>query len=63
MIGFDHSEVSRYIHPKLATIDYSMYKWGAVAAEKLLALLAGKVAVNEMIYTTLVRGESGGDPF
>lgn len=61
LIGFDHSEVSRYIHPRLATIDYSMYKWGSVAAEKVLALLAGHDSMNEMIYTTLVRGESAGD--
>lgn len=61
LVGFDHSEVSRYIHPKLATIDYSMYKWGSVAAEKILALLAGEDPTDEMIYTTLVRGESAGD--
>lgn len=61
LIGFDHSEVSRYIHPRLATIDYSMYKWGSVAAEKILTLLSGENTVDEMIYTTLVRGESGGD--
>lgn len=58
IIGFDHSEVSRYIQPRLATVDYSMYKWGAVAAEKILALLEGTPAKSERIYTTLIRGES-----
>ena len=61
LIGFDNSEVSRYIHPRLASIDYSMYKWGSVSADKLLSLLKGKPAENEMIYTTLIRGKSGGE--
>ncbi|EHL2576143.1 LacI family transcriptional regulator, partial [Listeria monocytogenes] len=34
------------------------YKWGAVAADKLVELLEGGKAENEIIYTTRISGPS-----
>ncbi|GKS12154.1 LacI family transcriptional regulator [Paenibacillus chitinolyticus] len=61
IIGFDNIELSAYVSPRLATIDYSKHKWGALAAEQLLKLIAGEKVEHERIYVTLVRGESVGD--
>lgn len=58
IIGFDNIELTRYTQPRLATIDYSERKWGAVSAEHLLRLLAGEPAENERIYVTLITGDS-----
>ncbi|MFD2611230.1 LacI family DNA-binding transcriptional regulator [Paenibacillus gansuensis] len=60
LIGFDNIEVMEYTTPRLATIDYSKKKWGALAAEQLLKLLSGESVENERIYVTLVKGESVG---
>lgn len=54
LIGFDNTEVGQYLQPRLATIEYSKYKWGAVAAEKLLKLLEGEQVADEIIYTSLI---------
>ncbi|MBA3927017.1 LacI family DNA-binding transcriptional regulator [Listeria rustica] len=54
VIGFDNTEVGQYLHPRLATIEYSKYKWGAVAAEKLLKLLEDEMVEDEIIYTSLI---------
>ena len=62
LIGFDNIELSRYIQPRLATIDYSKRKWGSLAAEQLIKLIAGEDVENERIYVTLVEGDSIGDP-
>jgi LacI family transcriptional regulator len=58
IIGFDNIEVAQYIQPRLATIDYSEQKWGALAAEHLLKLLADDSVENERIYVTLIEGNS-----
>lgn len=58
IIGFDNIEVARYIQPRLATIDYSEQKWGALAAEHLLKLLADETVENERIYVSLIEGDS-----
>ncbi|PAE26678.1 MULTISPECIES: LacI family DNA-binding transcriptional regulator [Bacillaceae] len=58
IIGFDNIELSRYTQPRLATIDYSERKWGAVSAEHLLKLIAGEPFENERIYVTLIPGDS-----
>ncbi|EUJ50923.1 LacI family DNA-binding transcriptional regulator [Listeria fleischmannii] len=58
IIGFDNRDVGAYLNPRLATIDYSKYKWGAVAAEKLIKLLTHTETENEIIYTSLIRGGS-----
>ncbi|MFD2614914.1 LacI family DNA-binding transcriptional regulator [Paenibacillus gansuensis] len=58
LIGFDNIEMMDYTTPRLATIDYSKKKWGALAAEQLLKLIAGESVENERVYVTLVKGES-----
>jgi LacI family transcriptional regulator len=58
IIGFDNIEISRYTQPRLATIDYSEQKWGAVSAEHLLKLLANEPVEDERIYVTLIPGDS-----
>ncbi|OFG30696.1 LacI family transcriptional regulator [Listeria monocytogenes] len=58
IIGFDNTDISEYLVPRLATIEYSKYKWGAVAADKLVELLEGGKAENEIIYTTRISGPS-----
>jgi LacI family transcriptional regulator len=58
IIGFDNIELARYTQPRLATIDYSKRKWGAIASEQLLKLIANKPVEHERIYVTLIEGES-----
>ncbi|MFC7678694.1 LacI family DNA-binding transcriptional regulator [Paenibacillus sp. GCM10028914] len=58
LIGFDNIELARYMQPRLATIDYSKRKWGALAAEQLIKLIAGETVENERIYVTLIEGDS-----
>lgn len=58
IIGFDNIELTRYTQPRLATIDYSERKWGALGAENLLKLIANEHVENEKIYVTLISGES-----
>lgn len=58
LVGFDDTEVSHYVTPRLTTIRYSKEKWGAMAAAKLIAMLKGEKVKNEIIRTHLVRGES-----
>lgn len=58
VIGFDNLEISQYIQPRLATIDYSKRKWGAVAAEHLLKLISDELVESERIYVTLIPGAS-----
>lgn len=58
IIGFDNIELTQYTHPRIATIDYSKRKWGAIASEQLLKLIAGEEVEHERIYVTLVPGDS-----
>jgi LacI family transcriptional regulator len=58
IIGFDNIELTQYTQPRLATIDYSERKWGAVSAEHLLNLIAKEPVENERIYVTLIPGDS-----
>ncbi|MCD7035149.1 LacI family transcriptional regulator [Metabacillus sp. GX 13764] len=58
IIGFDNIEVSQYASPRLSTIDYSKHKWGALAAEQLLKLIASEPIDHERIYVSLVKGDS-----
>ncbi|HEY4392086.1 MAG TPA: LacI family DNA-binding transcriptional regulator [Paenibacillus sp.] len=60
LIGFDNIELSRYMQPRLATIDYSKRKWGALAAEQLIKIISGEPVEHERIYVTLVHGASVG---
>ncbi|MEC0229800.1 LacI family DNA-binding transcriptional regulator [Paenibacillus alba] len=61
IIGFDNIELTEYTQPRLATIDYSKRKWGALASEQLIKLIAGETVEHERVYVTLVAGESVGD--
>lgn len=61
LVGFDNTTVSEYLVPSLTTIEYSKHKWGAVAASKLLELIQGEKTENELIYTSLIRGNSVGE--
>jgi LacI family transcriptional regulator len=58
IIGFDNIELSHYIQPRLATVDFSKRKWGALASEQLLKLISSGSAENERIYCSLVKGDS-----
>ncbi|KFN10241.1 periplasmic binding s and sugar binding domain of LacI family protein [Paenibacillus macerans] len=60
LIGFDNIELTNYMQPRLATINYSKRKWGALAAEQLIKILAGEQVEHERIYVTLIKGESVG---
>jgi len=58
LIGFDNIELSQFAKPRLATIDYSMRKWGALASQQLLNMIAGEPVESERIYVSLIEGES-----
>ncbi|MCM3173201.1 LacI family DNA-binding transcriptional regulator [Paenibacillus sp. MER 99-2] len=58
VIGFDNIELSSYVSPRLVTIDYSKLKWGSLAAEQLIKLMAGEPVEHERIYVQLVGGGS-----
>ncbi|MBS4194886.1 LacI family DNA-binding transcriptional regulator [Lederbergia citri] len=58
IIGFDHTELSQYVTPKLATVDYSKRKWGALAAKNLLKLLSNQKVAKEIIPVSLIKGGS-----
>ncbi|MDQ6420197.1 LacI family DNA-binding transcriptional regulator [Paenibacillus sp. LHD-117] len=60
VVGFDHIDISDYMQPRLATVDYSERRWGALAAEQLVKLIACEGAEHERIYVSLVEGESVG---
>lgn len=58
IIGFDNIELSHYMQPRLSTIDFSKRKWGALATEQLLKLIASGAVENQRIYCSLVKGNS-----
>lgn len=58
LIGFDNMELTQYTQPRLATIDYSKHKWGSIASEQLLKLIASEEIEQERIYVTLIKGAS-----
>ncbi|MFC5468087.1 LacI family DNA-binding transcriptional regulator [Cohnella suwonensis] len=58
LIGYDNIEPARYMRPRLATIDYSMRKWGALAAEQLLKMIGGEPVESERVYVKLIEGDS-----
>ncbi|MBP1972204.1 LacI family transcriptional regulator [Cohnella thailandensis] len=60
LVGFDNIELARYMRPRLATIDYSMTKWGALAAEQLLKMIGGEPVETERVYVRLMEGDSVG---
>lgn len=60
VIGFDNIELTKYLQPRLATVDYSRAKWGAAAAEHLLRILAGDPIEHELMQVKLIEGGSVG---
>ncbi|NGZ75984.1 LacI family DNA-binding transcriptional regulator [Saccharibacillus alkalitolerans] len=60
LIGFDNIELTKYLQPRLATVDYSRAKWGAAAAEHLLKILAGEPVEHERLQVRLIEGGSVG---
>ncbi len=58
LMGFDNIEMGTFMVPRLATISYSKHRWGMVAAEKLMQLIRGEAAEDEVIYTSFVAGDS-----
>jgi len=58
IVGFDNIELAQFVQPRLATIDYSMRKWGALASEQLLKMIAGDPVDHERVYVTLIKGDS-----
>ena len=58
LIGFDNSEISAFVQPRLATISYSKHRWGMLAAEKIIQLIAGEETDDDHIYTSFIEGPS-----
>lgn len=58
VVGFDFIETCQYVHPSLASINYSKRNWGAVAAEQLIKLIEDQPFENERIYVNLIKGGS-----
>ena len=58
VIGFDHTEISRYITPKLSTVDYSMYKWGEKAAMSIIKILEDELIEHQVVDTVYIKGAS-----
>jgi len=62
IIGFDNTLLSRYVTPRLTTIDLSTKEIGKLAAEKLLEIInrenKGKGYVKEVCKTKLIVRES-----
>ncbi|WP_058303105.1 LacI family DNA-binding transcriptional regulator [Gorillibacterium timonense] len=60
VIGFDNIEVSQYLYPRLATIEYSKQRWGELASQQLIKLIAGEQVEQERVYVKLIEGQSVG---
>lgn len=58
LIGFDNIDISAFVQPRLATISYSKHRWGMLAAEKIIQLIAGEKTEDEHIYTSFIDGDS-----
>ncbi|WP_207694913.1 LacI family sugar-binding transcriptional regulator [Enterococcus sp. DIV0212c] len=58
LIGFDNIDISAFVHPRLATISYSKHRWGMLAAEKIIQLIAGEETDDDHIYTSFIDGPS-----
>src|SRR5690606_22481884 len=62
LIGFDHIDVLKYVHPKLTTVEYHIEEMGRAAVTRLLQKLVGSRAGGEhkevIIDFTMTEGES-----
>lgn len=58
VISFDNSSFAGLMHPRLTTLDHPKDRFGALAAEKLLHMMAGQKEESEELPWTLVQRES-----
>ncbi|MGM0217305.1 LacI family DNA-binding transcriptional regulator [Enterococcus sp. AZ126] len=58
LLGFDNIDISAFVQPRLATISYSKHRWGMLAAEKIIQLIAGEETEDDHIYTSFIEGAS-----
>lgn len=58
--GFDHTLISEYTVPSLATISYSKKEWAILSAKTLIDLLKNHSVTDKMIPTSFISGESLG---
>lgn len=62
LIGFDHIDVLKYVHPKLTTVEYHIEEMGRAAVTRLLQKLDGNQPEAEhkevIIDFTMIEGES-----
>ena len=61
IISFDNAEISGLCHPGLTTLAHPKQRFGARAAEKMLAMLEGRKEESETMKWTLVERESAPD--
>lgn len=58
LVGFDNTELAKYMEPSLTTIDYSTTRWGRIATDHLLRLLKDEKPQPEKIKVKLAKGGS-----
>ena len=58
VVGFDNIELANYMNPRLTSINYSMSRWGRIATQNLLQLLAGTKAPQEKLSVKITQGGS-----
>jgi len=59
--GFDDSDIARYVYPSLTSVATDAVEWGAAAARRLLAVIAGgELDDSELAPAHLVARESTG---
>ncbi|MCI3027967.1 LacI family transcriptional regulator [Desemzia sp. C1] len=58
--GFDHTLISKYAVPSLATISYSKQEWAFLSAKTLFALLDNKPVKDKILPTSFILGDSLG---
>lgn len=58
IIGFDNIHLAQYMQPRLATINFSRYNWGFLAAENLLKMIANEAVEPKRIDVALIEGNS-----
>ena len=60
IIGYDNTSLSRFVEPKLTTMDQNMYQLGANAAEMLASKIEGGPNKRVVLDNVLIKRESTG---